>query len=122
MSSRQNSRQSAEKSARPPEYVIIRRQGGTPSGQLSQPKKARQGKKETKFDESEARREQRREQRYKAKRRKQWILSLGIIVVFIALLAIALYFLDSRSSNGNNTPTPAAGGQGYHLNASISQA
>jgi hypothetical protein len=112
MSSRQNLRQSAQKSARPPEYVIIRRQPDTQSGQQEppQPKKTRQSKKVTKYEENE----NRREQRYRAKRRRQWIRSLGIVVVFIALLALALHFLAIRSTS---SPTPAAGSQGDHMNA-----
>ncbi len=117
MSSRNNMRQGEPKNARPPEYIIIRRQAAAPGGQLAQPRNTRHSKKETRFDETEARREQRREERYRAKRRRQWILSLSIMVIFIVVVAIALHLLASRS-----TSTPAAGSQGYHMHTGFSLA
>ena len=105
MSSRENTPREAQKDARPPEYTIIRRQASAhgapqPSQQM---KKSRQSKLEARFEESETRREQRREERYRSKRRRQWILSAVIVVVFIGLLALALHFL---TNNSTNTPNP----------------
>lgn len=115
MSSQENLGQEDRKSARPPEYTVIRRQAPTRSGQLqppqaSQSKKARPSKKELKFDEAETKREQRREQRYQTRRRRQWILAIGITVIFIILLVIALRILASRAaSTAPAGGTPAGG-------------
>ncbi|HEU5368439.1 MAG TPA: hypothetical protein VFU69_08250 [Ktedonobacterales bacterium] len=108
MSSRENTPREAQKDARPPEYTIIRRQASArgapqPSQQI---KKSRQSKLEARFEESETRREQRREERYRSKRRRQWILSAVIVVVFIGLLALALHLLTSSSTSTPGAPNP----------------
>lgn len=104
MSSRKTNSQQEPKSARPPEYTIIRRQSDT-IGARQQTPQSNKTKQSKKFEETEARREERREQRYQAKRKRQWLLAAGIIVAFIVLLAVALHFLTSGSTA---TPTPGA--------------
>ena len=104
MSSRKTNSQQEPKSARPPEYTIIRRQSDTIGARqpIPQSNKTKQSKK---FEETEARREQQREQRYQAKRKRQWLLAVGIVALFVVLLAVALHFLANRSTA---TPTPGA--------------
>lgn len=110
MSSRENTPREAQKDARPPEYTIIRRQdsprgAAQPSQQI---KKSRHSKWEARFEESEMRREQRREERYRSKRRRQWILSAVIVVVFIGLLVLALHFLTGNATSAPGTPSTGA--------------
>ncbi len=108
MSSKEHMPREAQKSARPPEYMVIRRQASPrgaprPSQQI---KKSRQSKRRAMVEESETRREQRREERYRLKRRRQWILSGVIVVVFIGLIALALHFLTSNAASTPGTPNP----------------
>lgn len=120
MSSKENARQEEPRSARPPEYTIIHRQATTHSRARQQPplKQTGQSRKEARFAEKEARREQRQEQLYRSKRKRQWIVAMGIMIVFIGLLALALYFISSRSASatpaGNEVP---AGSAPYHASA-----
>lgn len=113
MNNEKRTNQQEQKSARPPEYTIIRRATNpvnTAPQQPQQPQKTRRSKRDVRSDESESRREQRREQRYRAQRRKQWILAGGIVVVFIVLLALALHFLTSTNSATNSPNAPSPGG------------
>ncbi len=92
------------KNVRPPEYVIIHRSAAARSSALQQPRKTRQSKKESRFDQNETKREQQREARYKAQRRKQWILAAVVVVGFITALGLAAHFLTNTSNNATSTP------------------
>src|SRR5579871_9276 len=91
MRSGENTGQAAQKSARPPEYTIIRRQSGSHDGwrQPPQLKQIRQSKKEAQLEERLSRRAELREQRSEAKHRRQWMMTIILIVLLIALIALA---------------------------------
>ena len=93
-------------SSRPPEYTIIHRHANTNGATASQSKKTRQSKKDARLAASETRREQRRDQRYRSQRRKQWVLAAAIVALFIAVVGLGLHALTNNSNNSNNSTSP----------------
>lgn len=81
-------RQKARKGASPPEHAGIPRRAGSRSG-ARQPKKNRRSASATDFEANLSRRARVREQRYEAKRRRQWILAISIVIFVIMLIALA---------------------------------
>ena len=92
MNSGEQTRQEAQISARPPEYSILHRQSSARTGaqqHIPQPKKTRHSKREAQREERLSRRELLREHRYEARRRRQWVLVITLVIVFLALIALA---------------------------------
>jgi hypothetical protein len=84
----------AQKSARPPEYIIHHKPSNGRTGERQHPpppKKTRQSTREAQLEERLSRRAQLREHQSGTKRRRQWVLAITLVVVLIALIALARF-------------------------------
>ncbi len=106
VSRKASERQEERKTAHQPEYTIIKRaQRSNPGTQHYQaaPTKSKPGKKSAALEEKLSKRELLREKQYDAKRRRQWALALGVIILFIGIAAAALHFITNRPTTSANT-------------------
>ena len=106
MSRKASERQEERNAARQPEYTIIKRVRRPITGtqQYQAPLiRNRPSKKSAALEEKMSRRELLREKQYDAKRRRQWALALGVIILFIGIAAAALHFITNRPATTTNT-------------------
>lgn len=105
MDRKASERQEERKTARQPEYTVIKRaQHPTGTQPYQAPStKTRPSKKSAALEEKVSKRELLREKQYDAKRRRQWALALGVIILFIGIAAAALHFITNRPTTTMNT-------------------
>lgn len=122
MSRRAPERQTERNPDSQPEYTIIKRTHraqSSASSYVPSPRKTGQSKRAAALEERLSRRELQREKQYDAKRRRQWVLALGVAVLFVGIAAAALHFITNPPASTANTACTTPGNSTFNRSALI---